>query len=143
MSYWMTLGLESWQSRYALPGAKREIAASAMQFFDQGGPVLNVIYAHHQSQLVESLLHQFWQAIERVGNCRSQPVSLSSLNRSADALILILGDDLARSISDTVQLASSLQDKVYRSEDPQAVIATPAHKAVWWKLVIELLSSSR
>lgn len=143
MNYLTALGLESWQSHYALPGAKVEIAASVMQFFDHDRPVLRVIYPLSKSQSVETLLAQFWRAIEIVGNCRGRSVDFKQWTESNDEPVLILGEDFARSITGIDTLAQLPQGRVYCGEDPLAVCAVPIHKASWWQLVMDLLLHNR
>jgi hypothetical protein len=135
LNYLAALGLESWQSHYALPGAKVEIAASVMQFFDQDRPVLRVIYPQSKSPAVETLLTQFWRAIEIVGNCQGRAVVFKQSVEANDEPVLILGEDLAKSIYPSA--------RVYCGVDPVAVCAAPSHKADWWQLVIDLLLHNR
>jgi hypothetical protein len=131
----VALGLESWQSHYALPGAKVEIAANVMQFFDQDRPVLRVIYPLSKSQAVETLLTQFWRAIEIVGNCQGRAVDFKQSAEANAEPVLILGEDLAKSIHP--------KGRVYYGVDPVAVCAAPTYKAAWWQLVMDLLLHNR
>lgn len=159
MNYFQSHGLETWRCHDSLPGAKTEVLASVRLFSSEKGPLLKVLYSQLPARVrplslnsstasspvqpdpqlvsmsspqgsVETLLNQFCRAIEVVGQCNSCSIPLSVAKESMGVPWLILGDDLA----------AEIPGQIDTSHSPQAVLAAPELKAVWWALVRKALT---
>mgnify|MGYP000985475120 CR=1 FL=1 len=157
MNYFAAHGLETWRCHAPLPGAKTHVLASVRLFSNEGGAILKVVYPELPSKArppalalsslpslqadsslvsqttrrgtVETLVNQFFRAIEVVGRCTSRTIPLSMAKECIEIPGLVLGDDLASGIPGQIDISYS----------PQAVLAAPELKAAWWALVSPVL----
>jgi hypothetical protein len=139
MSTLAAIGVETWRNNRPLPGAKTQVMASALQFYNDAGPLLRVIYADTKNQPTAALLDSLWRAIQSVGHCQREGTSLNGADDSSSTPLLILGEALAASIDEAGLFPPQLLARAIVLDDPQRVYSMPMLKGSWWEALRRLL----
>ncbi len=143
MTVLSAIGIQTWRAKRPLPGAKPEILANVMQFYQADKLLLSVIYPRFCDKKIVELLSGFWRAIENAGHCNGESHPLDSLRSSNNRPILVLGDDLAQAIKLSSTIPSDWLNDAIVLDDPQKVNSNPKLKAGWWKVVLENMCLGR
>jgi hypothetical protein len=137
------IGVQIWRNHRALPGAKTEISASVVEFFDDQGPVLRVVIPSGINQAPQILVDQFLRAIEIVAHWQCEKKSLKLIQDFHATPVLILSETLASTLEDSALISTLESDTVKVGADPQKVFTTPMLKAEWWNLIMKMMKKMR